>query len=268
MFTRAPLFRLGMLLVVFAAPAAAAPPSKPPADQAEIDARFQKWKAGLAPQQQAWEKTLEDNLGSFYLPLYKRGRVSGQVSAWDYVTDDPRLPRVLLIGDSISRGYTLAVRQQLAGKANVHRAPENCGGTANGLKKLDIWLAGGRWDVIHFNFGIHDARTSPADYRQRLEQIVARLEKTGARLVWASTTPVSPTVKGVADSALVERNRIAAEVMGRHGVAIDDLYAHILPDLAKLQNPTDCHFSGEGYQRLGTKVAQSIAPLLAPGRNK
>ena len=54
--------------------------------------------------------------------------------------DEPGLPRVLLIGDSVCRGYTLAVRKALAGKANVHRAPENCGPTANGIKKLDIWL--------------------------------------------------------------------------------------------------------------------------------
>lgn len=67
------------------------------------------------------------------------------------VQDEPGLPRVLLIGDSVSGGYTLATRKLLAGKANVHKAPENCGPTGNGLKKLDIWLGDGHWDVIHFN---------------------------------------------------------------------------------------------------------------------
>ncbi len=46
-------------------------------------------------------------------------------------------PRVLLIGDSISMGYTLGVRARLAGKANVHRPPENCGDTARGVKSGD-----------------------------------------------------------------------------------------------------------------------------------
>ena len=104
--------------------------------------------------------------------------------------DDSKLPRVLLIGDSISRGYTMATRTALAGKANIHRAPENCGPTSNGLKKLDVWLGDGKWDVIHFNFGIHDRATPPAQYEERLEKIVARLQKTGAKLVWASTTPI------------------------------------------------------------------------------
>jgi hypothetical protein len=39
----------------------------------------------------------------------------------DPINDDPALPRVLLIGDSISMGYTLPVRTALKGKANVHR---------------------------------------------------------------------------------------------------------------------------------------------------
>lgn len=240
---------------------ASAKPRVEPVDPA-TEAKFQQWKAGLPAAQQAWEEKLEKCLGSFYLPGYKRAKATGSVTAWDYVQDDPKLPRVLLIGDSISRGYTLAVRKQLAGKANVHRAPENCGGTANGLKKLDIWLDDGRWDVIHFNFGIHDQRTPPDEYRQRLEQIVARLQKTGARLIWGSTTPVSESVKGVSNASLVERNAIAAEVMQKHKIPIDDLYNLILPDLAKYQNPTDCHFGGEGYDRLGAKVAESIAAEL------
>src|SRR5436305_496918 len=66
------------------------------------------------------------------------------------VQDDPVLPRVLLIGDSISIGYTVPTRKLLQGKANVHRIPENGGPTSNGLAKLDKWLGDGKWEVIHF----------------------------------------------------------------------------------------------------------------------
>ena len=65
------------------------------------------------------------------------------------VKDDPALPRVLLIGDSISVGYTVAVREALAGKVNVHRPAANCGPTTRGLTHLDKWLGKGKWDVIH-----------------------------------------------------------------------------------------------------------------------
>ena len=72
--------------------------------------------------------------------------------------DEPGLPRVLLIGDSVSIGYTLKVREKLKGKANVHRIPQNGGATEVGLANMKKWLRDEKWDVIHFNFGLHDAK--------------------------------------------------------------------------------------------------------------
>ncbi|MGH9342569.1 MAG: SGNH/GDSL hydrolase family protein, partial [Terriglobia bacterium] len=72
------------------------------------------------------------------------------------VKDDPGLPRVLLIGDSISIYYTITVRNSLKGKANVHHIPVNGGNTEFALNHLDDWLGIGKWDVIHFNWGLHD----------------------------------------------------------------------------------------------------------------
>src|SRR5258708_38523820 len=83
--------------------------------------------------------------------------------------DDPALPRVLIIGDSISIGSTDPVRELLHGKANVHRISENGGPTSNGVKKIDQWLGGGKdakWNVIIFNFGLHDLKIMPDDIHQ------------------------------------------------------------------------------------------------------
>lgn len=224
-----------------------------------FDERYAAWVATLAPAEQAWEQVLQAQLGNFYLPLHKRDKVAGKSNAWDFVQDDPRLPRVLLIGDSVSRGYTQPARKALAGKANVHRAPANCGPTASGLKNLDAWLGAGKWDVIHFNFGIHDRATPAADYVKRLEEIVTRLEKTGAKLIWASTTPIpdDPAKKQTAQS-IVDRNALAAEVMKKHGIPIDDLFAAMTPRLAEFQPPKDVHFTGAGYDFLGAQVAASL----------
>jgi lysophospholipase L1-like esterase len=248
-------------------PAKAAKPAsgaaKKSADDAVVDAKYQALVAKLPPDEQAWERTLQANLGGFYLPIHKRERVKGTPNAWGYVRDDPKLPRVLLIGDSVSRGYTMATRAALAGKANVHRAPENCGPTSNGLKKLDVWLGEGKWDVIHFNFGIHDRATPPADYERRLEQIVARLRSTGAKLIWASTTPIPrDDAKKQTPESIVERNAIAARVMQKHGIAVDDLFGFITPHLATAQNPHDVHFTGKGYELLGRQVVESIQASL------
>ena len=228
-----------------------------------IDERYQALVSKLSPAEQAWEKVLQQQLGNFYLPLHKRGKVAGQSSAWDFVKDDLKLPRVLLIGDSVSRGYTQPTRKVLAGKANVHRAPANCGPTASGLKNLDVWLGEGKWDVIHFNFGIHDRATPPADYVKRLEEIVVRLEKTGAKLIWASTTPIpdNPAQKQTAAS-IVEKNALAAEVMKKHGIPTDDLFGAMTSRLAEFQPPLDVHFTGAGYDFLGATVGEAILSRL------
>jgi acyl-CoA thioesterase-1 len=182
------------------------------------------------------------------------------------------LPRVLLIGDSISMGYTLPTRTLLTGKANLHRIPQNGGPTKNGLAQIDKWLGTGKWDVIHFNWGIHDLKYMPdgkrqveaADYENKLRTLVARLKQTGAKLIWASTTPIpegelSPSRRF---GSVQEYNAIAARVMTENGIAIDDLNAHIAPQFDRLHNPKDLHYGTEGYQFLAQKVAEEIAKAL------
>jgi len=74
------------------------------------------------------------------------------------VAEQPGLPRVLIIGDSISVGYTLPVRKLLASEANVQRIPMNGGTSGNGVFQMEAWLGKQKWDVIHFNFGLHDLK--------------------------------------------------------------------------------------------------------------
>jgi len=270
-----PPLLLTALLLAFLAPLGAAEPARPDAaavaekaaEAQRIDALYQQKKTSLSPERQAWETLLEQNLGdAFYLPLHKRDFVKGTSTAWDFVADDPKLPRILLIGDSVSRAYTLGVRHLLAGKANVHRAPENCGPTANGLKKLEIWLGSGgpgKWDVIYFNFGIHDRATPLADYEKRLGEIVTRLQQTGATVIWASTTPIPrDDAKKQTPESIVERNAVAARVAQAHGLAIDDLFTFITPHLAETQKPGDVHYTDRGYELLSQHVAATLAAQL------
>jgi lysophospholipase L1-like esterase len=257
-----------------AAPAASGAPAEPTnakeaaAKKAEADARvdekYQALVSTLSPEEQAWEKKLQEYLGGFYLPTHKRDKLAGKSSAWDFVQDKLGLPRVLLIGDSVSRGYTQDVRKALEGKANVHRAPENCGPSANGIKKIDAWLGESKWDVIHFNFGIHDRATPLPDYTQRLEHLVERMKKTGAKLVWASTTPIPEDAgKNQKAESIIERNTAAASIMQKHNVVIDDLFGAVTPHLAKLQNPNDVHFNAEGYEFLGKQVATVLETQIS-----
>lgn len=188
------------------------------------------------------------------------------------IEDDPRLPRVLLIGDSISIGYAVPVRRLLAGRANVHRIPANGGPTTNGTFLIDDWLGRGTWDVIHFNFGLHDLKRLddgepqvPLEaYRRYLKLIAARLKKTRARLIFATTTPVpegkvSPP-RLPADVALY--NRAAVEVMHEAGIEVNDLYGRVLPRLKELQMPANVHFTNAGSEELARFVAGAISARL------
>lgn len=229
---------------------------------ATLDRQYDEWVSRLPAERQAWEVVLQQELGGFYLPRHKRDKVAGTPNAWDYVKDDPALPRVLLLGDSISRGYTLTVRAQLTGRANVHRAPANCGPVSLGLEKLGVWLGDGNWDVIHFNFGIHNRGTPVDEYARQLERLVKRLKDTQATLVWASTTPIPdvPAQQLSADS-IVARNTAAIKVMTEHRIAVNDLYAAMLPNADQLRLSNDVHYSQEGYEFLGTQVADYLLQL-------
>jgi len=194
--------------------------------------------------------------------------------------DDSALPRVLLIGDSISMDYTVPVRRLLEGRANVHRVPMNGSTTVVGLENLSAWLGDKKWDVIHFNWGLHDltvllgqgglkndgSHLVPLDeYQKNLEELVGKLKQTGATLVWATTTPVPPDDVQLLyrnSSDAIAYNAVARKVMEKNGIAIDDLYSFALPRLATIQKPENVHFTETGSEELANQVAASISVAL------
>ncbi len=195
------------------------------------------------------------------------------------VEDRPQLPRVLLIGDSISMGYTLPVRELLRDVANVHRIPMNGGPTTNGLAHLDEWLGDRPWDVIHFNWGLHDLKfideagklVPPAEgkvqvpldqYAANLAQLVERLRQTHAQLIWCTTTPVPEGAAGRIAGDEVKYNEAAARIMAERQVQVDDLCTFARERLADIQRPANVHFSPEGSEQLATQVAASIRAAL------
>ena len=202
------------------------------------------------------------------------------------VEDDPALPRVLLVGDSISIGYTLATREGLKGKANLHRIATNSGHTGMGIAGLPKWLKleqGEKWDVIHFNFGLWDLcyrnpesknqgnrdkvngtqTHSIEQYVANLESIVGELQKTGAALIFATTTPVPEGEAGRKTGDDLRFNEAAVEVMKMHGIAINDLHAVMAGKMKEFAKaPGDVHFTDEGSALLADQVAAAIEKRL------
>lgn len=197
--------------------------------------------------------------------------------------DDPNLPNVLLMGDSISIGYTIDVRKQLHGKADVFRISENGKYSAFGLENLDKWLGKRKWDVIHFNWGLWDIcyrnpeskaqgnrdkkagtlTTTPEAYGKNLDAIVVRLKRTDATLIWCATTPVPEFELGRILGDEIKYNQIAAVIMEKHGVSTNDLHSHALKKLPEIgKGRGDVHFTQDGSHYLAEQVSRKISQKL------
>jgi acyl-CoA thioesterase-1 len=199
--------------------------------------------------------------------------------------------RILILGDSISIGYTPYVREMLKGQAVVFRpmrnekAPENCAGTTYGITRIDEWLKidGGNFDVIHFNWGLHDLKrvdaktrrnsnqasdphqADPETYKKQLAEIVAKLRQTKAKLIFATTTPVPEGgVKPHRDPEdVVKYNQLATTLMQDNDIAIDDLYTAANQKLGEIQRPVNVHFTPAGSKWLASQVVNSIQQALS-----
>ena len=197
-----------------------------------------------------------------------------QRPGFEPVVDDPDLRRVLLLGDSISIGYTLAVRRALAGKANLHRVPDNARSTREALGKLDRLLGAVGWQVIHFNCGIHDITRKKAgivdpegeaqvpidEYERNLRRLILRLRETAEKLVWARTTAINPyDIRRMED--VYAYNAVADKVMAEAGIPVNDLFTLSQRHLGTLKN--NVHFNDEGNAILGAQVAESILGVLS-----
>ncbi len=190
-----------------------------------------------------------------------------------------KLPRVLLIGDSISKGYTPYVVEMMKDEALVIHNKGNAGPAMRGLENIDEWLAVDQWDVIHFNWGLHDMylwnykedERSPAAYEKRLDTLVQRLKKTGAKLIWATTTPACPEAeqkcKVVVDPATEKKYLEAAvRVMKKHKIQVNDLHAFMAPKWKSYSiAENNVHYSQNGSKKLAEQVAKIIKPHLKPG---
>lgn len=194
--------------------------------------------------------------------------------------DEPtRLPRVLIIGDSISLGYTPHVVELLKGKAVVVHSPGNSQHTGTGLLKLDAWLGKEKWAVIHFNWGLWDLcyrnpesktqgnrdkangkiTTSLEAYEKNLDELTSRLKKTGARLVWANTTFVPTDELGRKQGDDAKYNAAAARIMKKHDVEINDLFELTKEfDATLFSKPGDVHYTKAGYAKIAEAVAKAI----------
>ena len=185
---------------------------------------------------------------------------------------------LVLIGDSIRMGYQATVRERLT-SVDIWSPEANGGDSANVLAHLDEWVAAHAPQVVHLNCGLHDikkpfdsgrAQIGLDEYRRHLREIFDRILSTGARLVWASTTPVDEDLhhrnKGFDrfTTDVDAYNSVALDLATAEDVPVNDLHAVIeSAGRTHLLREDGVHFSEEGSQLLGDAVAEFVGPLIA-----
>ena len=191
---------------------------------------------------------------------------------WISHANETNLPHVLLIGDSITRAYYPEVEKHLEGKAYVGRLSSSAFISDPALlKQIEMVLNEYKFDVVHFNNGMHGWQHSEKEYEQAFPKFLMTIQKCApnAKLIWADTTllKVSPTLPPdnqtqATDERIASRNAIALKLVQTKGIPVDDLNTAMRghPEL----HSDNVHFNDQGVALQATQVAAHIEKQLKP----
>lgn len=189
-------------------------------------------------------------------------------------------PKILIIGDSISIGYTPFVQEKFGDRAIVKHNPGNAQHTGTGLEKIEEWIGDEDWDIIQFNWGLWDLcyrhpdskeygnrdkvngtlTFSLEEYQANLDSLVTKIQKLSeAKLIFVTTTYVPENEAGRFKKDPKKYNRVAKSVMNDHGVTINDLFKSSV-SIHKNHGigDNDVHYTPEGYEQLGQIIYEFL----------
>jgi len=186
--------------------------------------------------------------------------------------------KVLLLGDSIRMSYQPVVAEMMKDIADVVGPEENCQFSAYTLDSIDRWLEQfGKPDVVHWNNGIHDVGHNPDrepiqypldEYIFNLKGIIEKLRKTGAKIIFATSTPVHPnrpfknTEWAWQNDEIDGYNEGALELMKSKKIPVNDLHAVVAENYDAYLSEDMLHLSQEGVKKCAEAVVNVIKPYL------
>ena len=188
-------------------------------------------------------------------------------------------PKILIIGDSISIGYTPFVKEILKNEAIIIHNPGNAQHTGTGLLQLGKWIGNEDWDIIQFNWGLWDlcyrhpdakvygnrdkvngtVTFSLEQYKENLTKLVLMLKQTNANLIFVTTSYVPEGEAGRFKGDEVKYNKVAKEVMKEHGIVVNDIHKASKKIHKKYMiEKGDVHFTEMGYELLAIEITNFI----------
>mmetsp|Transcript_8989 Transcript_8989/g.30335 ORF Transcript_8989/g.30335 Transcript_8989/m.30335 type:complete len:350 (-) Transcript_8989:1886-2935(-) len=247
----------------------------------QTESRWMEVKKRLTDTCEAkWESVLEHSLGCFYYQGHIRDKFMNRTGGFPYVPNVTNKARVLMLGDSVSRGTWVEAMNMASSsqKFMIYGAPTNCGGLSSYSANLDMWLGTCQWDLIQFNIGLHFFSKNLTEYSEGLIQVVTRLNRHSprAKIVFAQTTPspfdsekTTPNETACKNfhkffkaGRVYALNKAAKDALEPLGVTLSNRYDAIQPVLGQHQNPCDVHFKRSGYELLARTDLEVVARIL------
>lgn len=184
------------------------------------------------------------------------------IHSWCDDTLQNDLPRVLLVGDSITHNYQEKVRELLKGICYVDYVSTSYAIDAKIYNQLVYaFMTDSNYALIHFNHGLHGIHLSKKSYRSRVKKLLSKVNKD-VKLILATSTIVyregNKRLDGAWMKRVRERNAAVTEIAEEKGYAIDDLYT-VSASIPKEYRYVDgTHYLQEGYAMLAEIVAECI----------
>ncbi len=185
------------------------------------------------------------------------------------------MKNILLLGDSIRLGYMPKTAELFEGKANVYGPSDNSRSSSYTLMSIDRWLSelpkpdivmfnNGIWDITRFNAVENRPLTSLENYLDNMLRICRILKRTGATVIFATTTPLHPIkqTKNKTNDDILTYNKAAVEMLEKEGVIINDLNTPVWANYDRYICDDGCHLSEDGIELCAKQNYDLMLPLV------
>lgn len=188
------------------------------------------------------------------------------IHSWVDCANDINLPRVLLVGDSITYGYQEIVRKKMRGKAYIdYLATSYAVDIPIYSDLIKLFVNDRHYDIIHFNHGLHGIHLEKEEYRQRMSNCLKNIAQKG-KIALATCTIVfcegNEELHPQWNIRVEERNAAIFEIAEKKNFSLDDLYSVSLAVPKEYRRKDGTHYKRKGCEMLAAAVVSFLENML------
>ena len=188
------------------------------------------------------------------------------------------MKKIVLLGDSIRKGYDKYVKMAFKDVAEVYYPTENCRFAAYTLRFLPEWKkafgCGDDVDCVHWNVGLWDSlvlfdeHLTPLEiYKYYIERVCNQIQRLfpKAKVIFATSTPVIERLfkeNKRYNKDIELYNAAAIAIAKEHGFEITDLYAVANKAPEEYHSDLTHYYTKEGTRLLAEQVIEHLEKQL------